>query len=207
MRDCREFVSLSDVIFTPLFFLPLPLNCALPIHFFLCISIALSFPVWHSCYILHFCFKSRSFFPFSAKVKHAGILKQPYLLPVVRRYESAHQGDNGWSKFCSILLMFMCNRELLSATHAEAHIHTHSRCIAPILVLWRASLDSVVGATRLPGLSCQDLTCVPEDKAITGGRVADGVLKQTHTVTSRCLGILCRLLCECVLVQFHDDAG
>lgn len=69
-----------------------------------------------------------------------------------------------------------------------------------------ASLESVVRATRLPGLSCQDLTCLPEDKAITGGGVGDGVVKQTHTVTSWYPGIHCMPNCKCPY-SFDDDAG
>lgn len=63
-----------------------------------------------------------------------------------------------------------------------------------------ASLDSVVEATRLPGLYCQDLPCLPEDKAITGG----GVL---CTVVSRYLEHLPH--CKCSLhmaLRFDTDA-
>lgn len=46
-----------------------------------------------------------------------------------------------------------------------------------------ASLESVVRETRLPGLSYQDLTCLPEDKAITEGGVSGVVVKQTYCNT------------------------
>lgn len=63
-----------------------------------------------------------------------------------------------------------------------------------------ASLYSVVEATRLPGLYCQDLPCLPEDKAITGG----GVL---CTVVFRYLEHLPH--CKCSLnraLRFDTDA-
>lgn len=104
-------------------------------------------------------------------VTFAEIPEKPFLLPIVKG-QHQHDDVSNTTAFCALL----CNRDL-------PHLKTqHSMCIFPTLVLQYmcASLESLVEVTRLPGLSCQDLTCLPEDKAITGCGVGDVGFLKTH---------------------------
>lgn len=91
-------------------------------------------------------------------------------------------------------------RMSIPPTHPCLHKHAPQQVHLPDSVTVCGSLNSVVEATRLPGLCCQDLPCLPEDKAITGG----GVLR---TVVSRYLEHLPH--CKCSLhmaLRFDSDA-
>lgn len=97
-------VSFSDAIFTPFLFLSLPLNCALPMHLFLCISIAL-----FRCLVL--LFQEPQLSPISAVI-FAKIPEKPFLLPVVKQ---PYQDDAlNIAAICALL----CNWDLRSAITA-----------------------------------------------------------------------------------------
>lgn len=135
-------------------------------HLFLCISVSLFGTRYH---ILPRCFRSCDLLPIYAVEKCAQIPKKQEATlghPLIRNNDL----------FCTLIR----NRVWLTE---DSQRHTAGASF-PLQCEACASLESPVAATRLPGLSCQDLTCLPEDKAITGGGVGDGVFEKTHTETS-----------------------
>lgn len=94
----------------------------------------------------------------------------PSLLPGVRRLHT----------WMTMISQPKCHR---SRAHARTHTRTHvrSRCTFLILPLRTCFIRRLLLERR--GLSCQDLTCLPEDKAITGGGAGDGAFEQKHTAT------------------------